>query len=118
MRSGAVFDGIDDGARVDYRSREAAYVDSRPGCRACWARYLCGGGCYADSVVYGQDKLHPKVEHCSYWRAEIAQAIRFYHRLRVSDPLYALVLFGDDLSQMLDGLEPRPPAFTQSPKTF
>lgn len=25
-------------------------VDDRPGCRECWARYLCGGGCWKHAV--------------------------------------------------------------------
>ncbi len=25
-------------------------VDNRPGCRECWARYLCGGGCWKHAV--------------------------------------------------------------------
>jgi len=54
---GNVVDGLNDSKRMEFRSKEAADVDNRPGCQSCWARYICGGGCYADSVVYGPDKL-------------------------------------------------------------
>jgi uncharacterized protein len=40
---GDVFGGIRDDLR---RRVEAANVDARPGCRECWARYYCGGGCW------------------------------------------------------------------------
>ncbi|MFX9597044.1 SPASM domain-containing protein, partial [Acinetobacter baumannii] len=52
-RLGDVRAGIDDGKRQDFLGKEAADVDNRPVCSECWARYMCGGGCYADSVVYG-----------------------------------------------------------------
>ena len=117
-RLGSVFDGIDGAARQAYRKNEAADVDRRPACNSCWARYLCGGGCYADSVVYGPDKFRPKDEHCPFWRAEIAQATRFFHRIRSTDPKYAFGLFGDDPSEFLAGAEMVQPSFLQSKKTF
>lgn len=36
--------GIDDAARLRHLEKNA--VDSQEPCRTCWARYLCGGGCY------------------------------------------------------------------------
>jgi uncharacterized protein len=92
---------IDDERRRKYLGEEAADVDSRPVCRECWARYLCGGGCYADSVVYGADKRKPQETHCPFWRLEIETAIAFYDRLRREDPAWCFRLFGDDVDDIV-----------------
>ena len=96
---GDVERGIDDGRRHQFLDSVASEVDRRPICNSCWARYLCGGGCYADSTVYGPDKLKPQVQHCPFWRAEIEQAIRFYIRLLNTDPRYCMRLFGDEYTE-------------------
>ncbi|HEX8217029.1 MAG TPA: radical SAM protein [Allosphingosinicella sp.] len=106
-RFGHVESGVDDSRRQAYRQAEAAEVDRRPGCSSCWARYICGGGCYADSVVYGPDKLQPQTGHCPFWRAEIAEGIRLYHRLRDADPTLCLLMFGDDVDAIVDKAEAR-----------
>jgi uncharacterized protein len=104
-RLGDVETGVDDAKRKRYRQAEAAEVDSRPVCSSCWARYLCGGECYADSVVYGPDKLAPLTANCPFWRAEIAEAIRLYDRLRGADPLLCLALFVDDVESIVERAE-------------
>jgi uncharacterized protein len=106
-RLGDVETGVDDQRRRDYRQAEAAEVDARPVCSSCWARYICGGGCYADSVVYGPDKRAPQTGHCPFWRAEIAEGIRLYDRLRAADPALCLLMFGDDVDAILDRAEAR-----------
>lgn len=100
--------GVDDAKRRAFLGREAADVDSRPVCKECWARYLCGGGCYADSTVYGPQRLAPQVQHCPFWRTEIDVAIRFYDRLLAADPTYCLRLFGDDPALILNALDEAP----------
>jgi uncharacterized protein len=106
---GDVRSGIDNAKRQQYLGQEAADVDNRPVCRECWARYLCGGGCYADSVVYGPDKRKPQEDHCPFWRTEIETAMVFYDRLRQEDPAYCFKLFGDDIDDILgdDGKQAR-----------
>jgi uncharacterized protein len=99
---GDVWNGVNDRMRQSFLGHEAADVDSRPVCHECWARYLCGGGCYADSTVYGPDRLSPQVHHCPFWRTEIEMAIRFYRRLVDTDPSYCLRLFGDDPAALLE----------------
>lgn len=114
---GDVWRGVSDERRQDFLGGEAADVDSRPICQKCWARYLCGGGCYADSTVYGPDKLRPQVQHCPFWRTEIELAIRFYNRLLKADPTYCLRLFGDDGGAVLDSLDTEP-GFLQRKNCF
>jgi len=101
---GDVHGGVDDAARQAFLGSIATDVDSRPVCNTCWARYLCGGGCYADSSVYGPDKRAPQVQHCPFWRTEIELAIRFHRRLVDADPFYCLRLFGDDPEAVLGAL--------------
>ena len=102
---GDVWSGVDGEMRREFLGREAADVDTRPVCRDCWARYLCGGGCYADSTVYGPDRGAPQVQHCPFWRTEIEMAIRFYRRLVAADPAYCLRLFGDDFDALFASVE-------------
>jgi uncharacterized protein len=104
-RLGDVRGGIDDGMRQEFLGKEAADVDNRPVCSECWARYMCGGGCYADSVVYGPDKRKPQQDHCPFWRTEIETAMVFYDRLRQEDPAYCFALFGDDIDKIIGGSE-------------
>ncbi len=106
-RLGDVENGVDDARRQEYRRTEAAEVDARPVCSSCWARYICGGGCYANSVVYGPDKRAPQTAHCPFWRAEIAEGIRLYDRLRSTDPMLCLLMFGDDVEGVIDRAEAR-----------
>lgn len=99
---GDVWRGVNDEKRLQLLSQEMAGVDILPICQDCWARYLCGGGCYADSTVFHQDKLMPQVEHCPYWRTEIELAIRFYQRLLKADPRYCLRLLEISSATILD----------------
>lgn len=91
---GNVHDGLDDEKRAHFRETNAASVDRRPICNSCWARYLCGGGCYADSTVYGPDPTLPQTQHCPFWQAEIEAGIRLFRRLVDADPQYCFTLFG------------------------
>jgi uncharacterized protein len=111
-------EGVDDDRRRSFMGSEAADVDTRPICRDCWARYLCGGGCYADSTVYGPEKTEPQTQHCPFWRAEIEQAIRFFRRLVRADPTYCLRLFGDDPDVILESLGSGEARFAQRQNCF
>ena len=53
----------------DYRAGELnnyhrAVVDNLPVCRGCWARYLCGGGCFYDHQGHTGDPHRPDVRYC------------------------------------------------------
>jgi uncharacterized protein len=102
---GSVRAGVDDDKRKRFMMEVAADVDNRPVCQQCWARYLCGGGCYADSSVYGPDARQPQVQHCPFWLTEIELAIRFYKRLLATDPRYCIGLFGDDPDALLSATD-------------
>jgi uncharacterized protein len=72
-------------------------VDNRPVCRQCWARYLCGGGCYADSLQFGDSHTAPFDDHCPFIKAEIEEALRLYHTLSSTPCIASLAnLFDHD----------------------
>jgi uncharacterized protein len=102
---GSVLDDVNDEKRMAFRRKEAADVDSRDICRECWARYLCGGGCYADSVVYGPNKYQPQVQHCPFWLAEITAAIELFSELKSNRPGDCLALFGDNVETLFSSEE-------------
>lgn len=43
------------------------HVDRQEPCRSCWARYLCGGGCHAETIASGRtgcDYIRGWLEYC------------------------------------------------------
>ena len=40
------------------------YVDRREGCKECWIRYFCGGGCNAFNIRYNHNIHDPYIPHC------------------------------------------------------
>lgn len=69
---GSVAGGIDS-------SRKAAWLEQRHihrqiECRSCWARYLCGGGCYHEVSARGRPA-------CDYIRGWLHYAMQAYIRL-------------------------------------
>ncbi len=61
-------------------------VDDRPECRECWARYLCGGGCWKHSVDVHGDLARSDLESsCRLIRHQIECAMAINGALKVSD---------------------------------
>lgn len=61
-------------------------VDERPGCRDCWARYLCGGGCWKHAVDANGCLERPDERvSCAIMRHQIQCAMAINSELRVSD---------------------------------
>jgi len=53
-------------------------VENRRKCGKCWARYICGGGCYAINYEFNSDIfLAPKI-YCSLMKYTIKQALTIY----------------------------------------
>lgn len=95
-RLGDARDGLCNEARKSYLCSVAARVDHRSACKKCWAKYLCGGGCYADSIVYGANKDAPLDSHCPFFRLEIETGIRLYSDLRRNSPVAVLRIIGKE----------------------
>lgn len=61
-------------------------VDDRPGCRECWARYLCGGGCWKHAVdAHGSLEGSNDELSCRIIKHEIECAMAINSELAVSD---------------------------------
>ena len=61
-RMGDIFKGVNAGTRDIWLATR--YLDSRPGCEECWARYICGGGCRARAIRFKGDMLRPFEIEC------------------------------------------------------
>lgn len=61
-------------------------VDNRPVCRECWARYLCGGGCWKHAVdVHGDLAVPDEKVSCEVTKHLIECALAVNCELSVSD---------------------------------
>lgn len=71
---GDVWHGTDDRSREDHLGTR--HVDRQDPCRACWARYLCGGGCYHEVDRRGRpscDYIRGWLDFCLASYVEIAE---------------------------------------------
>lgn len=57
------------------------HVDRQEPCKSCWARYLCGGGCYHEIDRRGR-------LHCDYVRGWLSFCIASYAELNAVTPEY------------------------------
>ncbi|WP_054567101.1 radical SAM protein [Frankia sp. R43] len=76
---GSVTAGPDQAARAEHLAR--GHVDRMSPCRSCWARYLCGGGCYHEVARRGRPG-------CDYIRGWLAFCLRAYVELSAARPDY------------------------------
>lgn len=70
---GSVGRGLDNAARRELLSER--HVDRSEPCRSCWARYLCGGGCYHEVTRRGRlgcDYIRGWIEFCISAYAELS----------------------------------------------
>jgi uncharacterized protein len=71
--------GPDRAARAAHLAR--SHVDRMQPCSGCWARYLCGGGCYHEVARRGR-------VGCDYIRGWLAFCLRAYVELSAARPAY------------------------------
>ncbi|MEP3329686.1 radical SAM protein [Sedimentitalea sp.] len=76
---GDVATGPDDAVRAAHLDRR--HVDRQEPCKSCWARYLCGGGCYHEVDRRGRI-------HCDYVRGWLEFCIAAYAELCTRIPDY------------------------------
>jgi len=82
-RFGDVASGSDVARRAEHL--DARHVDKQEPCRSCWARYLCGGGCYHEVDRRGRvacDYIRGWLEYCLGAYAELVHTAPSYF----SDP--------------------------------
>lgn len=76
---GSVQEGADQAARASHLAR--SHVDLMEPCRGCWARYLCGGGCYHEVTRRGR-------VGCDYIRGWLEFCLQAYVELSAARPNY------------------------------
>lgn len=58
--------------------RNGMSVENRKKCRKCWARYICGGGCYEINYNFNKDiSLSPQI-YCQLMKHSIKLALTIY----------------------------------------
>lgn len=72
------------------------HIQRRKGCRTCWARYLCGGGCYYDAAAHGDIRV-PDPARCELKKEIITNAVEIGTYLGKISP--------GELEQMVERLE-------------
>lgn len=81
---GNLGEGIDPEKRR--RFLEKAWVDHREDCRKCWARYLCGGICYHESIFRHNDLGKAYDLYCAFVKLGLETAMKIYLLLREEAP--------------------------------
>ena len=79
------------GGRNDYHR---AMVLQLPDCHACWARYLCGGGCLYENKARTGDVLRPDPRDCAERKASFEGLIHLVCQLKEEDKEYLVGVFG------------------------
>lgn len=76
---GDVFNGIEEEKRKIWKTTRD--VDSNEICRACWAKYLCGGRCRANSILLSGDIMKTYPLTCELTKTRVKNAIWLYTEL-------------------------------------
>ncbi|UES60274.1 SPASM domain-containing protein (plasmid) [Roseibium aggregatum] len=78
---------LDDGLYND-KTKEyfSLTVDSREPCKSCWARYLCGGGCYYQAVLANGRLDEPDEVKCDLIRHLCTLAAKLLENLSLDSP--------------------------------
>ncbi len=84
FRLGDVFNGLDSEKQKDFLRN--TMVDEKPICRDCWARYLCGGGCYYAAALANKNHRIPHGPKCELIRHLIELSIWILTELRERNP--------------------------------
>jgi radical SAM protein with 4Fe4S-binding SPASM domain len=91
FRVGDIWTGLN--GKREAQFGEGLYVDDKESCRRCWARYLCGGGCYYCAQLVNDDIAQPDLVKCAVVRHLIELGIWFCATLAERCPeMFALLV--------------------------
>ena len=82
-KMGDVFNGILPGTQKNVIN---AHVDAREECQECWARYICGGGCFYNSVEKGGSLYKSPNFYCESYKCLFETSMYLYWKLNSYDP--------------------------------
>jgi uncharacterized protein len=93
-RFGSVTDGID-------RAKQATFLDehhisNKTDCATCWARPICGGGCYHEAHTRYGATTQPNLHYCEWIRGWTHTCLEIYGELAVKNPGFLRQFDGDD----------------------
>ena len=93
-RFGSVTEGID-------RARQASFLEDhhvahKTDCSQCWARPICGGGCYHEAHTRYGDTTRPNLHYCEWIRGWTHTCLEIYGELAVKHPGFLKQFDGDD----------------------
>lgn len=72
-------------------------VDNNPVCKKCWARYLCGGGCYHEAWMRTGDANKKDPVMCESYRIAAETALYIYTELKRQNLLSTFIDLSDEL---------------------
>lgn len=75
-------------------------VDRRPGCRDCWARYLCGGGCAYLSLCKKNDIMLNDQQDCELSLHTAKLALQIYAAVKMNNPKLWDAFFQQELPEV------------------
>ena len=79
---------IGDCGAQDMDDRRRTVVENLPACRHCWARYLCGGGCFYDNLACTGDLRRPDPLFCHETKVVCEDLIAGWCRLSDDEQAY------------------------------
>lgn len=68
-----------------------AHVEKKQACRVCWARNVCGGGCFYQFYLKSGSINKIDVNWCNILRSNIEQAIDLYSELEKKGKFYQMI---------------------------
>jgi uncharacterized protein len=78
---GDVYSGI---KRSDLQEQfRLAHIGCKEGCRCCWARYYCSGGCHAAAFAAHRDLLRPDEVACAIQQIRTEAALYIQAKIRL-----------------------------------
>jgi uncharacterized protein len=91
---GSVTEGID-------RSKQAQFLEDhhiahKTDCSQCWARPICGGGCYHEAHTRYGSTTRPNLHYCEWIRGWTHTCLEIYGELAVKNPAFLKQFDGDD----------------------
>jgi uncharacterized protein len=87
---GNIREGIDHSLLAGWS--ESCSLERRPSCSICWARYLCGGGCYSHAIGMNGSLDRPVETECRILKHLIELSMWLYLRLLDEKPGFFLNL--------------------------
>jgi len=76
---GDIYNGIN----YDFSKFEKIYNDYYEKCQSCWARFICGTGCIAQSIKYNElDDSFPVSRSCDFNKKAIESVIYMYYKIK------------------------------------